>query len=225
MSARLLAIRPEPGLTATLEAGRKLELEITGTPLFEIRPCDWIAPDPAEIDGLLIGSANAVLHGGEALTRFIEKPVYAVGQTTAETARSAGFAIAAIGQGGLQNVLDTIPAPTRLLRIAGAEHVPLRAPDGVTIHTIIAYESVALALPRAIADMLGSGTTVLLHSAAAARHFAKECERLELDRAQISLAVLGPRITESAGTGWREVHVSPQPNDAALLEMARIASI
>ncbi|MEM6474751.1 MAG: uroporphyrinogen-III synthase [Pseudomonadota bacterium] len=225
MSARLLAIRPEPGLTATLEAGRKLGLDITGTPLFEIRPCEWTAPDPDTIDGLLIGSANAVLHGGEALAKFRGKPVYAVGQTTAETAREAGFTIAAIGQGGLQNVLDTIPAPTRLLRVAGAEHVPLTAPDGVTIHTIIAYESAALPLPSDIADRLGADTIVLLHSAAAARHFASECERLELDRARISLAVLGPRIADSVGTGWRAVHVSPEPNDAALLEMARIASI
>lgn len=225
MTSNILAIRPEPGLTATLKAGRALGLPISGEALFEIRYVEWVAPDPASIDALLIGSANAIAHGGAALDNFRGKPVYAVGRTTAEAARDAGFEVAAIGQGGLQNVLGTVSAPTRLLRVAGAEHVPLTPPDGVEIHTCVAYESVALPLSTSIANTLSKGAIVLLHSAAAASHFAKECQRLALDRAQISLAVLGPRIVPAAGEGWRSIHVPPAPTDNALLEMARDTSI
>ncbi len=218
---KLLAIRPEPGLSSTVEAARALGLDILGVPLFEIRPIPRDCPDPGEVDALLIGSANAILHGGESLARLTDKPVYAVGRTTAAAAEKAGFAVAATGQGGLQNVLDAIPRPMRLLRVAGAEHVPLDPPEGVTIHTVIAYESVGLTLGAATIAALGDQPIVLLHSAAAARHFASECDRLALNRDAIALAVLGPRIAEAAGEGWRTVHVSPEPSDTALLEMIR----
>ncbi|MEM8724054.1 MAG: uroporphyrinogen-III synthase [Pseudomonadota bacterium] len=218
---KLLAIRPEPGLTSTLEAAQEMGLDIVGVPLFEIRPLDWDCPDPAFMDALLIGSANAVLHGGAQLERVKDKPVYAVGETTAATARTAGFDIASVGRGGLQNVLDAVSPPMRLLRIAGAEHVPLTPPESVSIETVIAYESNPLSLSNSIVETLGECPIVLLHSAAAASHFASECDRLYLNRADLTLAVLGPRIAKAAGVGWHSVHVSPHPSDSALLEMIR----
>jgi uroporphyrinogen-III synthase len=60
---------------------------------------------------------------------------------------------------------------------------------------------------------------VLLHSAATARHFAAECDRLGLARDTIDLAALGPRIADAAGSGWRAMHLAAQPDEAALLEM------
>lgn len=216
----LLALRPEPGLAATLDKARALGLAITGLALSEIRAVAWDCPDPAGIDGLLIGSANAILHGGENLARLTAKPVHAVGEATAAAARAAGFAVAMTGSGGLQGVLDAIPAPCHLLRIAGEEHVPLTPPDGVTFAEVIAYRSVPLPLDPA-ATLLGEGAVlVLLHSAATARHFAEECDRLGLDRAGIALAALGPRIAAAAGEGWGAVHTAARPDEAALLQLA-----
>ncbi len=74
MSYRLLALRPEPGLAATLERAGAMGLAITGHALSEIRAVAWDCPDPAGIDGLLIGSANAILHGGPHLARLRENP-------------------------------------------------------------------------------------------------------------------------------------------------------
>lgn len=220
MSYRLLALRPEPGLAATLERAGAMGLAITGHALSEIRAVAWDCPDPAGIDGLLIGSANAILHGGPHLARLREKPVYAVGEATAAAARAAGFAIAMTGSGGLQGVLDAIAAPCHLLRIAGEEHVPLTPPTGVTFAEVIAYRSVALPLDPAAA-LLGSGEVlVLLHSAATARHFAAECDRLGLARAAIALAALGPRIAAAAGEGWGAVHTATTPDEGALLQLA-----
>ncbi|MEL6531113.1 MAG: uroporphyrinogen-III synthase [Pseudomonadota bacterium] len=219
--SKVLAIRPEPGLSSTLESGRALGLDIIGKPLFEIVPVAWDCPDPATVDGLLIGSANAILHGGEQLHHLMGKPVHAVGRTTAETARAAGFQIAAIGQGGLQNVLDTVEPPARLLRLAGAEHVSLTQPSEVGIQTEIVYKSNTLSLKSDVISAIGGDPIILLHSAAAARHFASECDRLGLKRERLTLALLGPRIAEAAGHGWKGVCVSPHPNDNALLEMIR----
>jgi len=216
----LLALRPEPGLAATLEKARALGLGITGLALSEISAVAWDCPDTASVDGLLIGSANAILHGGAHLARLTDKPVYAVGEATAAAARAAGFTVAMTGSGGLQGVLDAIPSPCHLLRIAGEEHVPLTPPAGVSFAEVIAYRSVMLPLDPA-ADLLGTGEAlVLLHSAATAAHFAAECDRLGSDRASITLAALGPRIAAAAGEGWAGVHTATRPDEAALMQLA-----
>jgi len=220
MSFHLLALRPEPGLAATLAKARALGLAITGCALSEIRPVAWDCPDPARYDGLLIGSANAILHGGPALAGLRDKPVHAVGEATAAAARAAGFTVAMVGSGGLQGVLDAVSGPCRLLRVAGEEHVPLTAPAGVSFDTVIAYRSVALPLDPAAALLAGGDGLVLLHSAATARHFAGECDRLGLARSGIALAALGPRIAAAAGTGWAACHIAPRPDEAALLALA-----
>lgn len=220
MSLHLLALRPEPGLTATLERARAMGLAITGLALSEIRPVAWDCAEPAAFDGLLIGSANAILHGGANLALLTGKPVYAVGDATAAAARAAGFAVAMTGSGGLQGVLDAVRAPCHLLRIAGEEHVPLTPPAGVSFAEVIAYRSVALPLDP-VHDLLASGAAlVLLHSAATASHFAAECGRLGLARGGITLAALGPRIAAAAGKGWAAVHTATRPDEAALLQLA-----
>ena len=224
LTFHLLALRPEPGLAATLDKARALGLAIDGQPLSAIRPLAWDCPDPAGIDGLLIGSANAILHAGPHLARLAAKPVFAVGEATAAAARAAGFTVAMTGSGGLQGVLDAVPsfwpAPCHLLRIAGEEHVPLTPPAGVTFAEVIAYRSKALPLDAA-APLLASGTAlVLLHSAATATHFAAEVGRLGLERSRITLAALGPRIAAAAGEGWAAVHTAASPDERTLLQLA-----
>ncbi len=220
MSLHLLALRPEPGLAATLEKARAAGLAITGCALSEVRAVGWDCPDPAAYDGLLIGSANAFLHGGASIARLSGLPVYAVGEATATAARTAGFEVAMTGSGGLQGVLDAIAPPCHLLRIAGDERVPLTPPAGVTFDEVVAYCSLPLPLDRAAALLASGEALVLLHSAATARHFVAECERLGLARGGIALAALGPRIAAAAGEGWAAVHTATRPDESALLQLA-----
>ena len=108
-----------------------------------------------------------------------------------------------------------------MLRVTGAEHVPVKASAGIEVITRIAYESVPSPLPRSLAERLAGGALVLLHSAAAARHFAAECDRQGVPRDAVGLATLGPRIADAAGEGWNEVRCATEPSDAALLALAR----
>lgn len=216
----LLVLRPQPGCAATLAAADALGLPAHGQPLSRIAPVAWDAPDPASVDALLIGSANVFLHGGTALDILRTKPCYVVGKATAEAARAAGFTVAVEGEGGLQKVLDAIAPPLRLLRLAGEEHLALHAPQGVSVAMKIVYRSENLPLDPARAVLERQGVIALLHSAATARHFAHECERLGLDISHITLAALGPRIAAAAGLGWQAVHHAALPNEAALLELA-----
>ena len=67
---RVFAIRAEPGLSATIEAGQALGLVVEGYPLAEVHPVAWEVPSETTFDALLLGSANAVRHAGPALARW-----------------------------------------------------------------------------------------------------------------------------------------------------------
>ena len=217
----ILAIRPEPGCTATVRAGRAVGLAIEGQPLFDVRPLAWETPPAQLIDALLIGSANAVRHGGSNLDILRAKPVHAVGEATAAAAEAAGFTVGSTGRVDLQSLVDALPTPLRLLRLTGAEHVPLAAPAGIDVETRVVYESVPLPLPDELAAELRGNALVLLHSAAAARHFASECDRCGVPRSAVAIAALAPRIADAVGQGWREVRSAAEPAEAALLALAR----
>lgn len=217
----VIVIRPEPGCTATVEAARKAGLDARAFPLFMVEARAWDRADPAAYDCLLAGSANVFRCAGVGLGDLRGLPVLAVGQATAAAAREAGFSVAVTGSGGLQGVLDRIPAGTRLLRLAGEERILLAPPAGVSMDERVVYASLPLSMPEALAALLREPAIVLLHSAEAARHLGAECDRLGIARRPLRLAALGPRIAAAAGDGWGEVASAAQMDDAALLALAR----
>ena len=223
MNRPLLVVRPEPGNCATVAAARALGLTAWGEALFRIAPTAWNPPPAPEFDGVLIGSANALRHGGQALAGYAALPAYVVGEATAEAAREVGFSVAAIGSGGLQDLIARLSRDKRrrVLRLAGADHVALTLAEGTEIVTAVVYEGLPLPMSADCAVRLGQGAVVLLHSAAAARHFAAECTRLGIDRGAVALACLGPRIADAAGEGWASVASAERPDDTALLVLAR----
>lgn len=215
----VLAIRPEPGLSATLAIGRQLGLDMHGYALARVAEVEWELPSLQRFDALLIGSANAIRLGGENLEKIKHLPVYAVGEATAHEAEAAGFDVKMRGTGGLQKVLDQVQAPTRFMRLTGNEFVELRQPQGVEIERFQVYKTTPRSFLDHRAQLLRQEPIVLLHSAAMARQFASECNRLGFDRKAISLATMGERIAEAAGEGWAAIHTAPSPNDRDLLEM------
>jgi uroporphyrinogen-III synthase len=220
--APLLVVRPEPGNAATLAAAKALGLEAHGDPLFEVVPVPWTAPPAMGFDAVLIGSANVLRHGGEALVGYASLPAYVVGLTTAEAARQAGFTVAAVGSGGLQGLVARLAEDgrRRVLRPLGTEHVPLEVQPDTSIETVVVYEARPLPLSASSAAFLGENTVVMLHSAAAARHFAAECDRLSAARHKVALACIGPRVVAAAGEGWASVASAERPDDTALLALA-----
>jgi uroporphyrinogen-III synthase len=83
------------------------------------------------------------------------------------------------------------------------------------------YRMVARPLDPGFALALASRRPlVALHSAAAARHFSHEVDRLGIERGTLFLLVLGKRIAKAAGLGWAALHVAETPDDAALLVKA-----
>ena len=218
---RIIAIRPEPGLSSTLAEAAARGLEVVGHPLSQVVGCAWELPDPAHFDAVLAGSANAFRHGGSQLQALTGLPVLAVGQATADAAATAGFAVAATGSGGLQTLLDEIGSRyRRLLRLAGEDHVPVSLPPGTELTTRVIYRIQNIEIPDELQRELDHRPVVLLHSAGAAAHFAAECDRLGIDRGRIALAAIGPRVLEAAGNGWGAACAAARPADAELLALA-----
>ncbi|MET1754442.1 uroporphyrinogen-III synthase [Novosphingobium sp. RD2P27] len=218
----LIIVRPEPGASSTLQAARAMGMEAQAHPIFTIRPVAWTPPPRQSVDAVLLGSANAIRQGGAGLDGLRGLPAYCVGRATAEAAQAAGFPVAQVGTGGLQQVLSALaPEHRRLLRLAGVSHVPLALPPGAMIDTRVVYDSVAVPMDNAFAQKLQSPAVVLLHSGEAAAHLDTICTEAGIDRARIALAVIGPRVAPLGGQGWAALQVAAQPSDAALLALAR----
>jgi uroporphyrinogen-III synthase len=209
---RVLALRPEPGASATVQRARELGLDAVAIPLFTVEPLEWEAPEPEGFDGLLLTSANAMRHGGEHLTKLRALPVYAVGQATADAARDAGFDVAATGDADIDRLLDSIEADLRLLHPCGADRrEPTEPRQGIT--AIPVYRAKPIDRPDLAA---AKGAVALVHSPRAGRRLAE----LVRDRTSIAVAAISTAAAEAVGSGWEKVEAAEQPSDDALLALA-----
>ncbi|MGB7408846.1 MAG: uroporphyrinogen-III synthase [Pontixanthobacter sp.] len=216
----VLIVRPEPGCRQTVTRAHDLGLDAHGHPLFTIEPAGWEAPDPAQYDALLIGSANVLRHGGDRLGRYRHLPVFAVGKSTAIAAQRLGFHVEHIGSGGLQSVITAHGRkPRTYLRLGGEERVELTLPDGQSMHECTVYRAEPCKFGEPVRELLQQRAIVALHSAAAARQLRQELSRLQIDTGTISIATLGPRIAAAAGMNWARIESAARPSDGALLEL------
>jgi uroporphyrinogen-III synthase len=207
---RAIVLRPEPGASATVDRARARGLDAVAIPLFEIEPVGWEAPEASGFDGLLLTSANALRCGGEQLSRLRGLPVYAVGATTAQAARDAGFDVASVGDAGVERLLDSVEADLKLLHLAGEDRkTPEKVRQKVTTVTVYrskAIENVDIGAAR--------GNVVLVHSPRAATRFA---ELVGADKPSITVAAISEQAADAAGRGWAAVEAAEAPNDEALL--------
>lgn len=207
----VLVLRPQPGASATVEKARQLGLQAEATPLFDIEPVAWEAPEVGGFDGLLLTSANAVRHGGSGLADYRGLPAYAVGEATAAAAREAGFDIAATGNAGVDRLLGSIDADLKLLHLCGEDR---REPRDVRqkITAVPVYRAVAVDRP----NLQASGMIALIHSPRAGKRFAE----LVADRGTTAIVAISIAAAEAAGDGWESVAIAKEANDDALLALA-----
>jgi len=209
---RLLVLRPEVGAEATVAKARAAGLEAIATPLFRIESVEWRAPDAGSFDGLLLTSANAVRNAGEQLEDLRGLKVYAVGEATAEAARSAGFDIAATGDSGVDRLLGSIDANLRMIHLCGPDRRETRdARQRIT--PLVVYRSQEIDQP----DLsCAPGKVALVHSPRAGKRFAE----LVYDRNSIAVAAISAAALKAVGGGWETAEVADAPNDDALLALA-----
>lgn len=209
---KLVILRPEPGAGQTLARARELGLDPVVLPLFVIEPVDWMVPDPAGVDGLLLTSANAVRAAGAGLAKLAGLPAYAVGAATAAAAQAAGLELAATGQAGVDELLRSIPCGGTLLHLCG-EHRKAPADNRHQIIPLEVYRSRSVPAPAGL-DLL-RGAVVMVHSPRAGARLAELVE----ERGRTAVAAISRAAAEACGHGWEQVATAARPDDHALLSL------
>jgi uroporphyrinogen-III synthase len=210
---RVLVLRPEPGASATAKRVRERGLDPVTVPLFKVEPLAWDPPEASRFDGILLTSGNAVRHAGEGLRQLRGLPAYAVGATTADAAREAGFDIASTGDAGVDRLLGSIEPDIRLLHLCGEDR---RAPADTRqeIESIAVYRS----SPNEDPDLSGAKhAVVLIHSPRAGQRLAELVQ--PADKPAIRIVAISTEAAQAAGTGWAAVEAAGAPNDEALLAL------
>ncbi|HWH17774.1 MAG TPA: uroporphyrinogen-III synthase, partial [Allosphingosinicella sp.] len=187
--------------------------------IFNIEPVAWDTPEPAPFDAVLLTSANAAIEG---LQLFTHLPCYAVGERSAEAARSAGFSEVRTGPADGAAILEMMAQAgvRRAFHPCGRDHMQLDHPRIELERRIVYAAEAADALPADAVEALDAGALVLLHSPRAARHFATLVDAAGLDRSRIALAAISKAAASAAGPGWGKVAAADAPREAALLELA-----
>ena len=212
---RLFVLRPEPGASETAARAKAMGLDAVAAPLFEIGPVAWTAPSAAGFDGLLLTSANAVRHAGPPLAALQALPVFAVGETTAEAARRAGFTVEQTGTAGIDDLLGSIAESRRLLHLCGEDRRP-QATSSRSILAVPVYRSRPLAAPHELAGVAGAVAAV--HSPRAGKRLA---ELVDLEsRASVRIAAISPAAADAVGAGWESVDAAETIGDEPLLALA-----
>lgn len=219
MSRPIAVLRPEPGnrvTAAVIEAAGRKAIRL---PLFEARPIAWDVPDPQGFDALIVTSANAMRHGGSGIARLLDLPVYAVGEATAESARRAGFGVAATGSTGSADLIALARAKgvARALHLAGRER-SIEA-GGIVAQVVTVYATDPIPVPPAAVQRL-VGSVVLVQSARTGERLGEIADAAGLDRATIALVAIGRRAAEAAGRGWETVVIPPDFGGTALTDAA-----
>lgn len=214
----LIVTRAEPGATATVRRARLLGLDAQAMPLFAVRALPWSPPDPAGFDALLLTSAQAARLGGPGLAALAALPVHAVGEATARAADAAGLRIATTGPGTARGLFDALPVPGggRILWLCGRDRTAFDA-RGADLVPLPVYAADAIAPPPGWAALIAAPAVVMAHSARGAGRVA-DC--VGKARKHLTLLAISPKAAAAAGSGWGDVRLAMQPDDAAMLAEA-----
>lgn len=221
----LVLLRPQPGNDATAGRARALGLAVVQIPLFEIEAVAPTALPDETFDALLLTSANGVRHGADLLARFADRPLFAVGETTAQAARALGHPAVIVGGGDARSTIPLILAAGHgtMLHIGGAETRPFD-PLGLIIHRQTVYRSIERPADavQPLLDPLDDAV-LAVHSPRAGRRLAALVEPAR--RAHLHVVAISPAALESCGAGWASTNSADRPDDTALLTSAETLCI
>jgi uroporphyrinogen-III synthase len=226
----ILVTRPEPDNEHTAAALRALGHDVLLAPLLHVEAIANTNLGAAPWAAILLTSANgaraAANHPRHA--ELIRLPVLAVGRSSAEAARAAGFADVSSANGDARDLARLAAgrfAGTKLplLYLAGEDRSGELAVPGVTVRTVVVYRAAkARHFPAEVRDALVRGTIDgVLHFSRRSVESYIECG------SKISEAALAPaHYCLSARTaeplrhaGAARVLVAAHPDEASLLAL------
>lgn len=229
MMTRWLVTRPREEAERFADAMRDRGLDPVVAPILEIEPVDPGPIDLGDVQAVLATSRNGI----DAFARRVKRrdlPVLAVGDATAELARTLGFRDVTSAAGDGADLADLArakldPAAGVLLHPSG-EEVARDLPAllaGFTARRIVLYRArPAAALPSAavaaLADPRLAG--VVFFSPRTAKVFATLAARVELTHrlAGLTAVCLSPAVAQALDPSpWRAVRIADRPDSPSLL--------
>ncbi|MBN8831966.1 MAG: uroporphyrinogen-III synthase [Sphingomonadales bacterium] len=219
MNRPLVLLRPQPGNDRSAERARAMGMEVIQIPLFEILPVEPEAEPAGPFDAVLVTSINGARYGAEMLARHAGLPVFTVGEASAQAVREQGARDVHVGGGDAASTIPLIAAAGHraVLHICGEDVRPFD-PLGLSITRHIVYRSDALDI-RPFAKVLATlpPSVVAVHSPRIGRRFNALMPPPARNHQILAISEAAAR---ACGTGWRRVHISPSPDDTALLRLA-----
>ncbi|MFC5371951.1 uroporphyrinogen-III synthase [Brevundimonas faecalis] len=219
---RVWITRAQPGAARTAERLAALGFQPLIQPLLAIRPLSQAldqAPDPATVGALAFTSPNGVEAFAALTPLWRDRPVFAVGDATAEAARAAGFMDARSAAGDIHALARLIAATPRVgwngetILAPGAREpagdLPALLPDRIVVRLPV-YAAVETG-----ASAPEDFDAVLLHSPRAARALAS---RVAPDVAlRLAICISAAAATPLAPLNFQEIRVADTPDDSSML--------
>lgn len=185
-------------------------------PLLAIRPLPQSTPDLEGVTALAFTSVNGV-EAFAALSRLRDRPVFTVGDATAEAARAAGFRTVRSASGGLADlaalIAEAMPSGGRVLAPGALEpsgDLPALLAGRVAAEALPVYEAVETG--AAVPDACDA---VLIHSRRAAKALAALGPAAAADR--LAVVISDVAAEPLGGAPFRALRVALAPTEAALL--------
>jgi uroporphyrinogen-III synthase len=235
---RLLVTRPEPDNARTAAALRAQGHEVLLAPLLSIEPVAHAEIGPPPWAAILLTSANGARAAAQHPRRaeMLPLPALAVGRSSAEAARAAGFrdVVSTDGDAGdLAKLAAKRFAGTHdlLLYLAGEDRSGdlggALAEQGLTVRTVVAYRAAqAERFPQGARDALKQGRIdAVLHFSRRSVEAYVACGR---DLGPAALAPLHYCLSARAAEPLRQagaarIEVAARPDEAGLLALVTLA--
>ena len=231
---RLLVTRPEPDNARTAAVLRSQGHEVVLAPLLHIEAvadADFGASTSVPSwAAILITSANGVraLAGHPRRGELLALPVLAVGGSSAEAARAAGFADVMSAEGDAVDLARLAAqrfagSKLPLLYLAGEDRSGELAMPGLTVRTVVVYRAArAEKLPPAARAALEQGRIDgVLHFSRRSVESYLDCGRDIIGAALKPVPYcLSARVAEPLRlAGASRIEVAPRPDEASLLAL------
>lgn len=238
---RILLTRPEAAALSLQEKLTARGHQVALAPVLSIEPIEFSLnrEGPGDPGGILLTSASAAPALGKMASAGLPKDtiIYAIGSTSADAARRAGFENIVSADGDRRVFRELIaarhdPASGHLLHLSG-QH---RAGDlvaelqalGLQATGLRVYEAVAAThLPAHIRDLIGAGKieTVLFFSPRSAKIFvslagspAQDSGLGEALSGMTAVCLSAAVAAAAAPGGWKRLVVAGALNEAAMIE-------
>lgn len=231
---RVLVTRPETDAQRTARRLEALGHECLAVPLMELRPLPFEWPD-ATPDVIVVTSASAIAALPDVEVAALSTPVFAVGERTADAARTRGFFDVRGGGGDATALLATIaaalPASARLLYLAGVDRKPVLEAGltdrGYAVDVREVYEVVPVdTLPVPLAQALDRGAidAALHYSRRSAAIFCRLVVNVGFGPAVVAMrhhCLSADAAKPLHALGAKYLTIAEHPTEAALLATCR----